>query len=620
MTLLLVSAHDTENPLPSLLSESDAIRESLRPLTERLLLTVELISDASHQKIINTFSRLAGKIEIFHYSGHANGQRLGISEGGHIRGIAGLFGLENKTSGKGAPKLVFLNGCGTAGQVAALHQEGVHAVIATHYSVEDQQAYQFATALYLHWAKEGMSLEKAFQFAATAINQIPEFAIVNIEQKKRDTLEVNDLAINESSWGLFINPALSAEEETIINNFQINPTPELPPFILDRVRTQSRESLRELASEVKKMTADEDVGDKDEILILIERLPWIVGTHLRRLFALEAGRTAPANDLERLKDIDCAYGELLKFINNILLAALWDQQEALRGLEKNAIYKPIPLEADTSKLDYLNSIRKHLHLLEQIPGDPIDLEKKIGEFLKFIDGNSKLFNGHRAMAELHLALYDADVKRIEELFENRKQGNPGYDFKQFCLEAEAIYASFIRAALFLTEYRLLSIWSISVNQVKFIETKAPYAHLIVDLHGAFGNIRYINTLRQIHGDSYCIVLVPRLEGSNKIALEKALNLSPFYIDKSAFLDNKNKSAYPAVFALQHLNQQGSYLYTYIDRDRSFKYQYKSSQEIHIDQNGAAFPEVLEISNTESQKFEVIFEQLSRLQKDFNSHE
>ncbi|MBK9491982.1 MAG: hypothetical protein IPO07_26660 [Haliscomenobacter sp.] len=107
MTLLLVSAHDTENPLPSLLSESDAIRESLRPLTERLLLTVELISDASHQKIINTFSRLAGKIEIFHYSGHANGQRLGISEGGAYSGIAGLFGLETKPRERVRPNWFF---------------------------------------------------------------------------------------------------------------------------------------------------------------------------------------------------------------------------------------------------------------------------------------------------------------------------------------------------------------------------------------------------------------------------------------------------------------------------------------------------------------------------------
>lgn len=612
MTFLLVSAHDPAHPLAYLLKELDSINESLRPLAERQILNVELKLDANNQDIINTFSRLAGKIEVFHFSGHANGKRLGIKGGGHIIGISELFGSKNTTSKKSVPKLVFLNGCGTSQQISELHQEGVDAVISTYFPIEDHKAYLFATSFYAEWVKEGTNLETAFEFAKAALHTLPEYAESPI-QTYRDTGSLN--FGDERIWGLCINPALNEEEQAAVCQFQINPS-VLPPLVLKRIQTASRESLRELAWDFSQSMRNKKQGFDDPILALIERFPWIIGTHLRRLFAQTTINSDIENDLLRLKDIDFAYGELLRFIRNILTALLWDQQNALVSLDKKKLPVPFLKKIEANKADHLYSIRQLLAILEEIDGDPIEMEVNVKKFLAEIDGAVGLVKSHNFMAELHLALHDSNPARLDQLLIARY--DQAKDYQQICLDAELIYANFLRAALFLKDYRLVSVWSISVDRFKFIDTQEPFSYKIIDLHGAFGDVQPYNSYEEQFGDSYCIILIPRKTADETLNFSNALNLSPFYIDKTAFLENRSKSGYPLIFALQHQEDSNSFLYTCIDRDRNFKYQSTANHEIVIERTGAKFPEVLEITYEESQKFSMIYQQLIRLHSDFSN--
>lgn len=608
MLFFLVLAHDEARPLNYLLDESDEISKTLWSLIERRVLEFKPINRATNEKINEFFLQKAGAIEIFHYSGHASGQRLDIPAGGHIKGMAGLFGLENDTPGKKAPRLVFLNGCATHGQVAQLHEVGIEGVIATYFGVEDSDAFVFAKTFYTKWSQEGVSIKKAFDAARDVLQTNEKYVPLEFESVIRYFGADSNIK-DQGAWGLFINPQLNDESKEKFNAWQINPKPLLPPLVVSKIEKISSRCLQKVAEAFIQMPGrDKDSTLSNAILELIKGLPWVVGTHLRRLFALESGTAAPENNLDRLKDLDLAYVELLRFLNNILVSMLWDQQEWLSKTKATPLIAPIAKQEDYVRIDYLSNIRTYLADLEAIPGDRVDLEKKIRKFLDHVDKH-KLFEGHKSMAELHLALYDETPHRLEEFLHSRSQSLT--DVNNLCLECEAVYASFLEAALFLTEYRLLSIWSISVAQVKFVDNKEPYAHTIIPLHGAFGKVE--NTIfKEKHGDSYCIVMVPAAADN----LDQLINLSPLYIDKNALMENQIKTAYPAIFTLQYQQKDHSFMYTYLDYDRNYKYQDTSHQKLVIESWGEWSEDGLEKVGANNKMFKRIYAQLTELQKDF----
>ncbi len=611
-TFFWVSSHNAASPLPSVLDEFDAIAKSLRPLIERLILKLVFKLKADHASMIEEFSDLSGLIEIFHFSGHANGHRLDILGGGHIQGLARWFGLKNNAEGKSPPRLVFLNGCATKDQVAVLHQYGVTGVIATNYKVDDQEAYVFAKTFYNEWVKEGVTFIQALNFAEGALKGVPRYADQAFSRDTGDSLGLNS---DQATWGFFPNPSLDAEALQQYHNWALNPIVELPLVILDNYSPLSRDSIRKLAFKYMKYAKEQKrkIDERAPLFDLIRDLPWVVGTHLRRLFALAEGMSEPQNNLARLKDIDGAYTDFLRFLYNILVSMLWDLQKELKVLPKEQLPFPVVDAEEAPKVDYLNNIRLYLKVLRGIEGDVLELEAHMQQFLETIDGDSQLIDGHKLMAELHLALNDPDPKRLKDFLANRNQDLD--NVQELCQKAEATYVSFLEQAFFLSNYRLLSIWSISVDRVRFIETTEPYMYKTIDLHGAFGNLKFSNTAEQSHGDSYCIALALR-RSEHPDSLRNILNLSPFYIDKNAFLSKSEKGAHPSIFAFQYQLDGDRFLFSNIDRDRSFTYQNTANQEMVIDEAGAVFSKALDIGEAESRNFEVIYSQLKRLNKDF----
>lgn len=606
--IFLAGAHTAGAPLPELVEEIRALENTLRSLHERGIWALLSNRAANLQDVFDTFSRQTGGVSVFHYAGHANQQELHIEGGGQVRGLAELFGLAKG----GTLKLVFLNGCASAGMVGDLHHAGVAAVIATSRPIGDQLARDFARQFYQTWAMEGRTLDQAFQTAAAFVHSKPEGEHREIGIETRGFGRAGSGKDEAIPWAMYLNPQLTEQERLHLLKWQLNETPQLPDLILKNVRPAASESLMDLVFEFEQNDEDaraEIAGGQDPLLTLITRLPWTVGTHLRRLFALEDSQSMAEPGRERLNELVSGYTELTRFISYIALSALWDdKQSAAIARERFAALQLVPDADEANNVDFIYRLREYHRILQEIPGDAISLEEHIQGFLHAID--SDLSESYRFVEEMKQALADPKPERLADLIATRT-GNAG-DLPQVCLQTEVIFARFLRAALFLTNYKLYTVRTIVVDKIRFLELQSPYVHKTMTLHGAFSDIKLISTQRTVASDNYSILLAPRKQAD---PLANALNLSPFYIDKSAYLEEKTGN-YPAIFVLKHRAAGNEYVYEYLDGDVNHQYSFAEGHLLRVRQSGAVFPPALKISLADSRKFEVIHRQLVRLQNDF----
>lgn len=608
-SILLTAAHTTPY-LPELVEELRAIENVLRPLEERQLWKVLSNRAASLTDIFDAFARMQNQIQIFHYSGHANQTELFFEGGGNIHGIAGMMGIAKNAENEANPlRFVFLNGCASKGQVAHLHQAGIAAVVATLRPIGDEAASNFAKQFYKTWALEGKTLEQAFLFAKNyLLGQQSGGQERRIDLRGLALLE-EDNEVTSFDWSLYINPNTKVD----IQNFQLNPVVQLPPQILKNVPTFATEAVLNLVAEFEKKDSEaQKVIEEgtDPLLALITRLPWTIGTHLRRLFALEPSQSMYKPGLERLRELVFAYHELTRFICYLSLSTLWDEiQHSGINLESPLPLIPVePLET----VDYIWRLKQYLTLQQKIPGDPYVIESHLQTFLDAAEG--ELHSGYLFMEELKIAFdSESDPERINELVLSRTGKIDG--LTEVCLQAEAVYTQFLKASLWLTEFRLYTVRSILVDKARYVELENPFVHRTINLHGAFSDIKMISTRRKIASDNACILFAPR-QNSSSDPLANALNLSPFYIDKSAFIED-NTTYHPSIYVLTHQNDKGEFLYEYLDGDINHQYRFKEDQSFRVLSVGAVFPKALNVKLEDSRKFRVIYQQLSKLTEDFS---
>ena len=125
--ILLAFTNSEVAKLPMLQQELAAIEKLLRhPLLQK---QIEIVTPkhTTNQNLNQKFAQYGNRMEVFHFSGHADGGGIhteGAKKYAYTEGLAASF--------KNTPiKLVFLNGCATYGQVQALLDAGVPNVIAT---------------------------------------------------------------------------------------------------------------------------------------------------------------------------------------------------------------------------------------------------------------------------------------------------------------------------------------------------------------------------------------------------------------------------------------------------------------------------------------------------------
>ena len=173
VVVFLAFANDREDKarfLRNLPKEQRRIREALAPAVEAGHCEVVERNNATVDDVFDVLQdiRYRDRVAVFHYGGHAGPAELlletpaGGVELAHAGGLAAFLGEQRGLA------LVFLNGCSSAGQVQALLDAGVPAVVATSQAIDDAVATELAARFYRSLAS-GMPLRTAYAEAQAAV-------------------------------------------------------------------------------------------------------------------------------------------------------------------------------------------------------------------------------------------------------------------------------------------------------------------------------------------------------------------------------------------------------------------------------------------------------------------
>ena len=143
--------------LRALGDEQDEIVDALRNSEAAGLCDIDVIANATVQRIMAAFNRHEGRVVGFHYAGHAEGYQLLLQDDATIEaeGFAQFLGRQPTL------KFVFLNACATVGHASTLHRSGIPIAIITEAVIRDDIARAFAVSFYQQLAA-GKSIINAF--------------------------------------------------------------------------------------------------------------------------------------------------------------------------------------------------------------------------------------------------------------------------------------------------------------------------------------------------------------------------------------------------------------------------------------------------------------------------
>ncbi|MEM8900439.1 MAG: protein kinase, partial [Bacteroidota bacterium] len=150
--------------LPSLSREMKSLLSSFEIAQKMGKCFVKIIPAATAEEIVDVFQDewYQGRIQIFHYAGHADEDELWLETADGDNQSFFSLGLSRFLSVQKGLKLVFLNACATKEHADLLIQRGIPAVIGCSRKIEDAMALRFADVFYNGLA-QGASVEESFQ-------------------------------------------------------------------------------------------------------------------------------------------------------------------------------------------------------------------------------------------------------------------------------------------------------------------------------------------------------------------------------------------------------------------------------------------------------------------------
>lgn len=165
--------------LRDLAHERRAIEDALAQPRRSGLCEVVVDSNATHKSFFDKLTEHGDRIVGVHFGGHADPGGLKFEDAMGRPADALVEGIAISLQRLGKLRWVFLNGCGTAPHVRALHEANVGSVIATERSVRDDVAADFARRFYdaLAW---GQTLDDAFALAVSEAQskaRVPESVV-----------------------------------------------------------------------------------------------------------------------------------------------------------------------------------------------------------------------------------------------------------------------------------------------------------------------------------------------------------------------------------------------------------------------------------------------------------
>lgn len=205
--IFLAFANEPHRYLARLADEARALRESWQTFRDRGYCEVVWLTNVTRDEIFATFRTYRDRIVLFHYGGHADSYRLLLEAGGGQTTPMDATAFADFLAGQQGLRLVFLNGCSTRAQVAALQEAGSSAVIATEQDIRDDVAVDFARAFYQGLVSDA-TLQIAFNQAAAEVR-----SRLNLDGTARHLRAVPDVdpIKAEPPWTLHCRPAAVAD-------------------------------------------------------------------------------------------------------------------------------------------------------------------------------------------------------------------------------------------------------------------------------------------------------------------------------------------------------------------------------------------------------------------------
>ncbi len=541
--IFLAFANSASNPLEHLTAEDNAIYETLSKRYASGDYFLHRESFATPESIIKSLDKYKDDLAIFHFSGHAGSDQLLVNDQSLFsKGIAKL--LEHSAK-KGVLKLVVLNGCSTCAQVKLLMQSGVPVVVSTSAPVNDKSAKEFAIRFWEKIAGD-LQISEAYDNALAVANS---FTAINLTSTGSRHLAMDDddecAGDDKPLW------RLDAVNEYAI---KLNPLPYKPAIpdnlpkpneeLIDTLYNSFREAKNPQIDDLWRREENGDqVSDSAKQIAIVNSIPYPMGVHLQKLICPTADTDDEGYDVfgtRRLKQVAELFQITTEFLGIIMIAQIWElfvrfpQDFVLSAALKLKLNEYLKLdEKEREVYAYIPLIRQIREYLENFQPGSVDLKNFLDEQEIFKD--LFLFDDH--FMEACNYLVNLRVRTMKgEIDEAR--------IITTSLEAEKQLCVFVKSLGFIHRYQLTSVQNIDI--LKFRHTSkvnTKYKHRIIRCMQAIGkdewNYYYMTTFLDNWGVILLKCEVKVIDGRRKqfeVNVKDFLNLSPFVIDRNAFID------------------------------------------------------------------------------------
>lgn len=542
--VFLAFANQKDAPLPTLQQEDDKVYAAFARREQQQHLRIHRDSYTTRRKIGEYLNMHKDELVIFHYSGHAERDRLLLEdETADSRGIAAFLAQCPRL------KLVMLNGCSTFDQVATLAALPSHpVVIGTHAPVSDKTATEFSIQFYQALCENRQTIEEAFAAGLAAAQTASDKKIESARGlSTRDMQESNTplwamVSDSQTNLGWKLpdrSPAAAASDQ-----------PEPNTFLIEHLI----ECLAPIQPSIAPLTGDK-AGLVDKRSAILTCLPHPISEQVRKLIVPPEPDSkhqfffTPSR--QRLEQITVAYNTIIELIAFSQLAQLWELMsengnDSLKiSPEQSKVIKQL-LSLDRDKRDTYS----FLPLIRTLSA--IFSANKLSYFLEELETVQAEFAEGTDFSRACTSLEDFR-SRLSKLSDQEAVG--------LCADAEKKLATVMGALAAISKYTLASVKDIGVLKFRH-RKKMSYRHKIVRLIQRFVGLEEAETTLE-EAMMTSSVLLLKGEG-NDIAY---LNLSPFIIDENAF---DAKAPLTGLFYFERYEKAlDSYAFKYVYKPQDF---------------------------------------------------
>lgn len=539
-TLLLTFANQQSKLLPTLQEEDDTLNRILAPHVRLGHLQLLRESFVTLEKLYQSLTLYREELVLFLFSGHAGRDKLELGDGESYGGaIAGMLRKCPRL------KLVFLNGCSTAGQVDQILDCEIPVVIASSAAIEDDRATFFSIRFFEALERQ-FTIKEAFEMAREALEAKSREIHPEISIYKNTGFSEPEAPL----WGLYYKEHNEHVLDWKLPN-QVAGTATPEQFTPNKLLIDALfQSLSPLNDEVGKMAEQEQQGIAVSVprkrMVVLNALPALLAEPVRKLFATVEEQDKGYDKISeaRVRQIVRAYETSMELLSFLVLAQVWDAFYAnpplqLEPRQRNMLNAFLKVsKSDREVLDYSPLIVECLDILEK---------HKIALFIPELNHIRRLVQDDKLSVE---ALRTLHAIRLQVGLGTLNPSMIGH----WCRFGEECLASLYAQICFLVKYKLATIQDIEVLKFKHRRI-ADYNHNAVKLHDLLGGyeLSQVNTTAPLDNRSTLL-----LQQDN----QKFLNLSPFVIDENAF--RKSDDICRMYFFSHYLEKADIYCFKYVN--------------------------------------------------------